>query len=134
MIKRFFHNLEFYLKNDGKIIINVPSLQIFYSKYDIAVGHCRRYTKSSIKKIINQKKYDTKMYYWGLLLIPLLLLRKIINSFQDNHDKIISSGMSTKNIVVSTVLNILRVVEVSLPSKLRLVGSSLIVILKKKNV
>ena len=30
----FFNNLEFYLKNDGKIIINVPSLQIFYSKYE----------------------------------------------------------------------------------------------------
>ena len=40
--KTFFNNLEFYLKHDGKIIINVPSLQIFYSKYDIAVGHYRR--------------------------------------------------------------------------------------------
>lgn len=132
--KTFFNNLEFYLKHDGKIIINVPSLQIFYSKYDIAVGHCRRYTRSSIKKLINQKKYDIKMYYWGLFLIPLLLLRKIINSFQDNHEKVISRGMSTKNKVVKKVLNILRFVEVTLPSKLRFVGSSLIVILKKKNV
>ena len=130
----FFNNLEFYLKYNGKIIINVPSLQIFYSKYDIAVGHCRRYTKSSIKKIINQKKYDTKMYYWGLFLIPLLLLRKIINSFQNNHDKVISRGMSTKSKVVKKVLKILRFIEVSLPSKFRFVGSSLIVILKKKNV
>ena len=132
--KTFFNNLEFYLKHDGKIIINVPSLQIFYSKYDIAVGHCRRYTRSSIKKLINKKKYDIKMYYWGLFLIPLLILRKIINLFQDNQNKIISSGMSTKNILVRSILNILRFIEFSLPSKLRFIGSSLIVISKKKNV
>ena len=28
------------------------------------------------------------MYYWGLLLIPLLILRKIINIFQDNQIKL----------------------------------------------
>ena len=71
------------------------------------------------------------MYYWGLFLIPLLLLRKVINSFQDNQEKVISIGMSTKNKLVKKVLNILRFIEVTLPSKIRFVGSSLIVILKK---
>ena len=70
----------------------------------------------------------------GIILIPLLILRKIINLFQDNQNKVISSGMSTKNILVRSILNILRFIEVTLPSKLRFIGSSLIVISKKKNV
>ena len=53
---KFIENTLFHLKNKGLLIINVPSLQILYSKYDTAVGHLRRYDKRLFRKVI--KKHD----------------------------------------------------------------------------
>ena len=52
--KKFIENALFHLKNDGSLIINVPSIQILYSRYDIAVGHLRRYDKKLFYKNIKK--------------------------------------------------------------------------------
>ena len=41
--ERFLRSVFFHLSPTGRLIINVPALQIFYSKYDTLVGHLRRY-------------------------------------------------------------------------------------------
>ena len=37
--KEFLESCYFHLKKDGYLIINVPSIPVLFSKYDVAVGH-----------------------------------------------------------------------------------------------
>lgn len=45
--KKFISDALFHIKKNGYLIVNVPSLQFFFSRYDIAVGHLRRYDKKN---------------------------------------------------------------------------------------
>lgn len=129
---KFLSDALFHLKKNGILIINVPSLQVLYSKYDRAVGHLRRYDKKLFKKLI--KKISSKsisMNYWGFCLLPLLLLRKMILIFygKHSHNKIVKSGWETNNFINFFMKNIMRI-ELKL-LKNQLLGSSLMVILTK---
>ena len=74
----FLKASRFYLKNGGYIIINVPAGPSLYSKYDVIAGHIRRYTKDSLNsEIAAAGLAANKILYWGLSLVPLLILRKI---------------------------------------------------------
>jgi SAM-dependent methyltransferase len=53
------------LKKNGCLIINVPAFQHLYSKFDKDINHFRRYSKSSLLKLINNfnfNKVDLKYY------------------------------------------------------------------------
>ena len=41
----FLASALYHLKPGGRVFINVPALQSLYSKFDVAVGHYRRYSK-----------------------------------------------------------------------------------------
>ena len=99
---KFIENTLFHLKNKGLLIINVPSLQILYSKYDTAVGHLRRYDKRLFRKVIKKIIINNiSMNYWGFTLLPVLFLRKIILIFYNNknYDNIVKSGWKTNNFI-----------------------------------
>jgi len=56
------------LKPNGVVIITVPALSFLYSHFDTKVGHYRRYSKTSLTKIV--KKSDFKIEtsrYWNFL-------------------------------------------------------------------
>ena len=96
---KFIENTLFHLKNKGLLIINVPSLQILYSKYDTAVGHLRRYDKRLFSKVIKKIMInDISMNYWGFTLLPVLFLRKIILIFYNNknYDNIVKIRLENK--------------------------------------
>ena len=77
--KEFLSNVLFHLKKNGHLIINVPSINILYSKYDHAVGHIKRYNKIDFIKIKKELNFKIiKLEYWGLFLLPFLFLRKLI--------------------------------------------------------
>ena len=72
----------YHLKPGGHVFINVPALQSLYSKFDVAVGHCRRYNKGTLEAELAKagiRKVDDR--YWGLTMLPLLALRKLLVSF-----------------------------------------------------
>jgi len=53
------------LKKNGCLIINVPAFQHLYSQFDKDINHFRRYSKTSILKLINNfnfSKVDLKYY------------------------------------------------------------------------
>jgi len=80
--KKFLLNALYHLKKNGLLIINVPSVQSLFSNYDNAVGHLRRYNKQDFLEIKRHLKINIlSMNYWGLSLLPILFLRKIILSF-----------------------------------------------------
>lgn len=85
----FMSSALYHLKPGGYVFINVPALQSLYSKFDVAVGHCRRYDKGTLESELAKagvRKVDDR--YWGLTMLPLLALRKLWLSLRgDSPDK-----------------------------------------------
>ena len=130
--KKFIENALFHLKNDGSLIINVPSIQILYSRYDIAVGHLRRYDKKLFYKTIKKTMINKiSMNYWGFMLLPILFLRKIVLVFYNkkNYNNIVKSGWKT-NSIINIFMKSLMNIEIKIFKK-QILGSSLMVILTK---
>ena len=128
----FLKDALFHLKSNGLIIINVPSIQKLFSKYDHAVGHLRRYNNNDFylfKKKLNL--YSISINYWGLLLIPILILRKFILMLynQNNYKKIITSGWKT-NKYLNQFFKIIMNFELKFLKK-NFSGSSIMAIFKK---
>jgi SAM-dependent methyltransferase len=82
----FLSSALYHLKPGGYVFINVPALQSLYSKFDVAVGHCRRYSKATLEAELGKagiRKLDDR--YWGLTMLPLLALRKLLLSLSTNN-------------------------------------------------
>lgn len=68
-----------YVKDDGLVMINVPAINLFFSKYDTAAGHKRRYNKTMMRKVLGENNITPlAIYYWGFTLVPVVLLRKLV--------------------------------------------------------
>jgi len=68
-----------HLRPGGLLLVNVPALPSLTSAYDRAAGHLRRYTRASLaKEMAGLGLEERSLRYWGLCLIPLLLLRKAL--------------------------------------------------------
>ena len=121
------------MKKNSFLIINVPALNIFFSRYDLAVGHVKRYTRNSFFKCVDIRQYKfVHCYYWGFLLLPLLILRKINSFFLKNKSKkkIIQNGFSINNFN-NKILLLFKKIELNLFTKV-ILGTSLMVIMEKK--
>jgi SAM-dependent methyltransferase len=82
----FVRSALYHLKPGGHVFINVPALQSLYSRFDVAVGHCRRYNKATLEAELAKagiRKIDDR--YWGLTMLPLLALRKLWLSLRGNN-------------------------------------------------
>lgn len=51
------------LKQNGHLIILSPAFQFLYSPFDKAIGHYRRYSKRSLKAVMNKKLKQEKLIY-----------------------------------------------------------------------
>ena len=73
---------------DTLIYITVPAFQSLFTSHDVFLGHYRRYTNSSLKKVIHQSGFDTteEGYFFFSLLPPriLQLLKEKITGRPDN--------------------------------------------------
>lgn len=133
--KKFFYDIIYHLKPGGILIINVPSLQIFYSKYDRAVGHLRRYYKKDFLKLTNNKTAQIiSLNYWGFCLIPMLILRKILLFFfhTNQNNKIIKQGWKTNNLLNFFMKKIMKI-EINFFNN-QIIGTSLMVFIKKNEL
>ena len=65
------------LNNDGHLIINVPAFQFLYTEYDKKIGHYRRYSKTSFKKLLNKLNINNfKMNYFDSIGFCLIFFSK----------------------------------------------------------
>jgi SAM-dependent methyltransferase len=125
---RFLEALIFHLAPGGHLLINVPAGQWAYSAYDRAAGHVRRYSIRTLRKAIAGHNLKiTKWTYWGLPLVPTLLLRSIWLWGKQDKDEIISSGFDSRNGVVNRVLRWISSLE---PTPQKLFGTSLMAVLR----
>ena len=126
----FLNSVSFHLSPGGRLIINVPALQMFYSNYDKLVGHVRRYSIKSLKHEMELAGFQVeRVGYWGMTLIPVLVLRKLILFFtKDQHA--IKLGFQPRSLFIARILDHLRRLEASLFSRAP-IGSSILLIAKK---
>ena len=130
----FIKSLIKHIKPGGHLLINVPALNLFYSVYDKKMGHFRRYNKKSLISEFRDSSLnilDTR--YWGLSLLPLLIMRFIIMIFirRDNKN-IIKSGFKPPGKLLNKIFLITAKVETKLFSK-PLLGSSLLLVGEKNH-
>lgn len=125
----FLRAVLFHLAPEGRIILNVPAGQWAYSEYDRAVGHVRRYSIETLRETAARSQLRVEKWtYWGLPLIPTLILRNLWIKRTPNKPGIISSGFESKSKAVNRLLGFASRFEV-IPQKI--VGTSLMVILER---
>jgi hypothetical protein len=131
-VSEFLNSAAFHLKSGGIMVVNVPALQTAYSRYDLAVGHLRRYSLIELKKLafISNLEY-VKGTYWGANLLPILFFRKIILSKSKNdNNEIIRIGMKPPFPLFNRLLHTITGLEI-IPQTI--LGSSAMCIFRKKN-
>ena len=68
-----------HLRPGGHLLLNVPALQWLFSAYDLAAGHLRRYSRRTLAaEVAGLPAELTAVRYWGLGLVPLLALRRLV--------------------------------------------------------
>jgi SAM-dependent methyltransferase len=122
----FLKAILFHLKAGGKLIVNVPAGQCAYSTYDKAVGHVRRYSIGTLQKTAQRNHLETTSWtYWGLPLVPTLLLRKLWLMGWQDQDKIVSVGLDSRTPAINKALGILSRCE---PIPQKILGTSLLAV------
>jgi SAM-dependent methyltransferase len=97
----FLQSVRFHLAHGGNLLINVPAHQFFYSDYDRAAGHIRRYSISQLAKVCEQNGFRMRAStYWGFPLVPLLLARKLM-SMQRSDGK---AGFDARGRIINNLL------------------------------
>jgi SAM-dependent methyltransferase len=85
----FLKSAAFHIKPSGRIILNTPAIQLFYSRYDRAMGHLRRYSIPALSKELRLAGFSiTCSTYWGLSMVPLILARKLVLCFVSDKQTI----------------------------------------------
>jgi 2-polyprenyl-3-methyl-5-hydroxy-6-metoxy-1,4-benzoquinol methylase len=129
--KEFLEAAVDHLKPDGLLFINVPAINMLYSIYDKAVGHLRRYDLTMLEELtkgVSVRAINSE--YWGWINIPLLLIRKILLSFEHDSKKIVRKGIVPSNKFIDFILRLLMKVELKSTLKMP-IGASLIQVYQK---
>ena len=127
---RFLQSIRYHLNSIGTLVINVPAHQALYSKYDEAAGHVRRYSIGALTKALEQNGFKIRSYtYWGLPLVPLLVVRKVLLNWRRTEQGIISTGFDPGGRATNNSLKLLARCEF-LPQ--RFVGTSLMAVVENQ--
>ena len=125
----FLNAVLFHLSPKGKMIVNVPAGQWAFSSYDEAAGHVRRYSIDLLEKTSKRNHLEMmKCTYWGLPLVPTLMVRKLWLMGKRDQSKIITTGFDSRSRALNRALGILSRCEV-IPQ--RLLGTSLLAVLQR---
>lgn len=67
-----------YLTDNGKILVTVPAYQFLWSPHDDFVHHVRRYTKKSLRKVLEEAGYKVeRLSYFNSILFPFALIQRL---------------------------------------------------------
>lgn len=124
----FLDAVCFHLAPAGRLILNVPAGQWAYSAYDVAAGHVRRYSISTLRHTARRSHLEVENWtYWGLPLMPVLALRKLWLTGRKDQSQVISAGFDARTSFANHALGFLSRCE---PVPQRLLGTSLLAVLR----
>lgn len=125
----FLKALLFHLARNGKLILNVPAGQWLYSQYDVANGHVCRYSYRRLWGTAVRNGFRIRAWtYWGLPLVPALVLRKLLLLGKRDQREAISSGFGAPSTTINRLLGLTARFEM-IPQKL--LGTSLMAVLER---
>jgi SAM-dependent methyltransferase len=91
----FLRAMAWHLKPGGKILVNVPANQAFFSRYDEAAGHYRRYDAAGLAAVMKRAGLRPLRHVnWGYVYLPLIWMRKRL-SRNLPEDQVIEKGFDT---------------------------------------
>lgn len=126
----FLQSVLKHLKPGGLLIVNVPALPALFSLYDTAVGHHRRYTKTTLAEAIAVQKAEVvDLRYWGLTLVPILMARKFLMSLL-SKDNVVKTGFAPPAPWINGLFDLLSRAETTL-FRSPVLGTSLLLIARK---
>jgi len=110
------------LNKDGNLIINVPAFQFLYTDYDKKIGHYRRYSKSSFKRLLENLDINNfNMSYFDSIGFCLIFFSKYLAVSNKVN---LQGGVKLWNFLIP----ISKILDIFLSP---LIGKSLMVIIKK---
>lgn len=125
----FLDAVLFHLAEDGLLFINVPAHMALFSDYDVAVGHRRRYDASAFRALMAGAGLEILDWtYWGLPMMPLLFLRKILSPKRTDRE-VIRSGFDSRGRLLNGALMALSRME-RIPQ--RICGTSLMAVVHRR--
>jgi SAM-dependent methyltransferase len=128
---KFLNAVLFHLAPQGSLIINVPAGKWAFSPYDTAAGHVRRYAIRTLRDTAQRSQLVLKDWtYWGLPLVPSLLLRKLWLMGKSDQGSIITSGFDTRSSLINQAMGALSQLE-WIPQKV--LGTSLMGVLRRRS-
>ena len=108
---RFLDAIKFLAKDGGLVLINVPALQSLYSPYDRRAGHLRRYSLPELESLVSAQKLQVlTSTYWGMPLLPFLIVRKQQLQFV-RAEKVIQCGFDPGSKSVNHAMYLLSLAE-----------------------
>jgi len=124
----FLSAIAFHLAPNGYLAMNVPAGQWLYSAYDQMDGHKRRYSLGMLNRVAERNGFTIlRSTYWGLPLVPLVILRKIWLSRSYGDERAVAVGFDSRTPGINRMLLHLARLEVT-PQKL--MGTSAMAILR----
>lgn len=110
------------LKKNGYLIISVPAFQHLFSKFDLDLGHIKRYRKKDFEIITKKIKAEIVLIkYYDSIGYFLSLASKLLSKEYKKNFKL-KIMIWDKMIIISKLLDLLT---------LNLLGKSLLIIIKK---
>ena len=123
---RFLKTMLYHLAPGGTVVVNVPAGHWAFSNYDSAAGHVRRYSLETLKNPAGRNNLEVREWsYWGLPMVPMLVLRKLSLRGKSDQREIITAGFDSRTPAINKILG-----EVSRwePIPQHLLGTSLMVV------
>lgn len=67
-------NISAILRTGGKIILTVPACKFLWSRYDVSMGHFRRYSKKQLSDVAKKAGLEVEyISHFNLVLMPLVM-------------------------------------------------------------
>lgn len=111
--RKFLESAVAHAKPSGSwLLLNVPALQCSHSRYDEAIGHLRRYNRSTLRAELPSGFASKEERYWGFTLLPILFLRKILLKFSSGDQQdIVKKGFKPPSPLVNLLFSVVAKAE-----------------------
>ncbi len=91
-----------YLSDDGYLMITVPAFQFLWSAHDEIHHHKRRYTKESLKNLLEKAGYTVRyITYFNTLLFPMIALIRAVGNLTGRRN---ASDAKPTNQIINDML------------------------------
>lgn len=129
----FLASVAHHMRRDGALLITVPAQQWLYSRYDEVDGHVKRYSLARLRDELTSANLVLERHaYWGLSLIPIIMLRKLVMRFCA-PEKAIAVGFQPASQLVDHVLRAFMRIERACGTRMP-VGVSLVALARRQEV